>query len=196
MQEPELNPFEILTVSINADVQAIKAAYRKLAKLCHPDLTGIKDSSQFRILDWAYKSLLDPLKREAFRERYSTKKRSTSKTHTPKTTPVAPKSPAEKKVYFDWTDQYKEIFKTIAKAYAKKYKFDSSKYHDARIVLDVNWDTRVVVTDTSVRCEYLGLDMFMLLHSGNNQERLQAETILKWSMFQIKKMARSYQLFR
>ncbi|XVF15915.1 hypothetical protein REPUB_Repub09cG0197600 [Reevesia pubescens] len=62
--------YEILGISIGASNQEIKAAYRRLARICHPDVSAIdqKDSSadEFMKIHAAYSTLSDPEKRAVY----------------------------------------------------------------------------------------------------------------------------------
>lgn len=66
----ELNPYDILGISINASVDEIKAAYRRLARRLHPDTnpTNPAASAQFQDITFAYELLLDPARRRAYDE--------------------------------------------------------------------------------------------------------------------------------
>ncbi|CAJ2646581.1 chaperone protein dnaJ chloroplastic-like [Trifolium pratense] len=59
--------YDILGISAAASVQEIKSAYRKLARVCHPDVAAIdrKNSSadDFMKIHSAYSTLSDPEKR-------------------------------------------------------------------------------------------------------------------------------------
>ncbi|KAF7809656.1 Chaperone protein dnaJ 11, chloroplastic [Senna tora] len=59
--------YEILGVYAGASNQEIKAAYRRLARVCHPDVAAIdgKNSSadEFMKIHAAYSTLSDPVKR-------------------------------------------------------------------------------------------------------------------------------------
>ncbi|PON55071.1 Terminal organelle assembly protein [Parasponia andersonii] len=59
--------YEILGISISASGREIKAAYRKLARTCHPDVVAFeqKDASanEFMKIHTAYSTLSDPDKR-------------------------------------------------------------------------------------------------------------------------------------
>lgn len=59
--------YEILGLSTTATCQEIKTAYRKLARVCHPDVvaTDLKDTSatEFMKIYTAYSTLSDPGKR-------------------------------------------------------------------------------------------------------------------------------------
>ncbi|SFR54960.1 J domain-containing protein [Thiomicrospira sp. ALE5] len=58
--------YDNLKISQNASLQEIKAAYRKLAKKHHPDRNNNSDESIriMKILNSAYETLTDPLKRQ------------------------------------------------------------------------------------------------------------------------------------
>jgi len=59
-----IDPYDILGLSRDADNAAVKSAYRKRAKLAHPDAGG--DSEVFGNLKLAYELLLDPVRRKVF----------------------------------------------------------------------------------------------------------------------------------
>ncbi|GMI66070.1 hypothetical protein HRI_000276300 [Hibiscus trionum] len=62
--------YEVLGISVGASSQEIKAAYRRLARICHPDVAAIhrKDSSadEFMKIHAAYSTLSDPEKRAVY----------------------------------------------------------------------------------------------------------------------------------
>src|ERR1700749_3280113 len=59
--------YEILGVSRDADQDAIRRAYRKLARQYHPDLNSDEDAEdRFKQLGEAYEVLSDPDKREQY----------------------------------------------------------------------------------------------------------------------------------
>ncbi|XWS42174.1 hypothetical protein CRYUN_Cryun17cG0145300 [Craigia yunnanensis] len=62
--------YEVLGISFGASNQEIKAAYRRLARVCHPDVAAIdrKDSSanEFMKIHAAYSTLSDPEKRSVY----------------------------------------------------------------------------------------------------------------------------------
>lgn len=64
----EQDYYDLLGVSRGADEAAIKAAYRRLAKECHPDRrNGCKESeARFKAINEAYDILKDPQKRAAY----------------------------------------------------------------------------------------------------------------------------------
>ncbi|HIJ37903.1 MAG TPA: J domain-containing protein [Rhodospirillaceae bacterium] len=64
MAKPDL--YEILGIARNADTASIKAAYRKLAKIRHPDAGG--DPEAFRLLKLAHDILSDPARRALYDE--------------------------------------------------------------------------------------------------------------------------------
>lgn len=59
-----MNYYKVLGVNENADSDEIKSAYRKLAKVMHPDSGG--DSEKFQQLSEAYDVLKDPVKRKQY----------------------------------------------------------------------------------------------------------------------------------
>jgi molecular chaperone DnaJ len=64
----EQDYYELLGLQRGADEAAVKAAYRRLAKECHPDRrNGCKESeAQFKAINEAYDVLKDPQKRAAY----------------------------------------------------------------------------------------------------------------------------------
>jgi molecular chaperone DnaJ len=64
----EQDYYELLGVSRGADLHTIKAAYRKLAKECHPDRhNGCQEhEAKFKAVSEAYECLKDPQKRAAY----------------------------------------------------------------------------------------------------------------------------------
>ncbi|XP_010526799.1 PREDICTED: chaperone protein dnaJ 11, chloroplastic-like [Tarenaya hassleriana] len=65
--------YEILEVPIGATSREIKAAYRRLARICHPDVAGIdrenSSADEFMRIHAAYCTLLDPDKRAVYDRR-------------------------------------------------------------------------------------------------------------------------------
>lgn len=58
--------YEVLQVARQATVGEIKAAFRRLAKVYHPDVTPGMDGSRFRRICEAYKVLSNAAKRRAY----------------------------------------------------------------------------------------------------------------------------------
>jgi len=58
--------YEILQIDDDANLAEIKAAYRSLAKVCHPDFLGDKGHNLCILLNEAYDVLSDPQRREAY----------------------------------------------------------------------------------------------------------------------------------
>ncbi|KAE8707130.1 Chaperone protein dnaJ 11 [Hibiscus syriacus] len=62
--------YQVLGIPISASNQEIKSAYRRLARVCHPDVAAIdrKDSSadEFMKIHAAYSTLSDPQKRAVY----------------------------------------------------------------------------------------------------------------------------------
>ena len=57
--------YMVLGVAADADKAQVKAAFRSLAKTCHPDLKGGSEQ-RFREINSAYKTLVDPMRRAAY----------------------------------------------------------------------------------------------------------------------------------
>ncbi len=69
MAEGSSSHYQILRVSVNATEQEIKRAYRKAARLAHPDHGG--DPAVFRQVTLAYETLVDPRRRAEYDRRYA-----------------------------------------------------------------------------------------------------------------------------
>lgn len=68
-----MNPYEILGVSSQASEAEVKAAYRRLVKMYHPDVhKGNNSAEMIRNLNAAYDILSDPVKKRAYDNRWST----------------------------------------------------------------------------------------------------------------------------
>jgi curved DNA-binding protein CbpA len=62
-----VNPYEVLGVHARADVLEIKAAYRRLARIHHPDHGGSRE--QMARINHAWSEISDPVRRRAVDER-------------------------------------------------------------------------------------------------------------------------------
>lgn len=58
--------YGVLGVSPSATTAEIRAAYRQLAKLCHPDVVGAAGEARFLEVHAAYEVLVDPARRSAY----------------------------------------------------------------------------------------------------------------------------------
>lgn len=62
--------YEVLGIPMTATCHEIKAAYRRLARMCHPDVANIneknKSASEFIKIHAAYSTLSDPIKRACY----------------------------------------------------------------------------------------------------------------------------------
>jgi hypothetical protein len=83
------DPYRTLQVEPNADLEAIHAAYRRLARLYHPDRNPLPEAAaQMRAINAAYAVLADPRRRAAYdAQRYL------SRSHRPRVTVVARPQP-------------------------------------------------------------------------------------------------------
>src|SRR5262245_57592243 len=57
--------YEILGIPGDADNAQVKSAYRRLAKVCHPDMQGGSER-HFREISNAYQTLVNPARRTAY----------------------------------------------------------------------------------------------------------------------------------
>lgn len=57
--------YQVLGVSASATAAEVKAAYRRLAKVHHPDQAGAAEHDHFLEIHAAYQILIDPERREA-----------------------------------------------------------------------------------------------------------------------------------
>ncbi|XP_023512923.1 chaperone protein dnaJ 11, chloroplastic-like [Cucurbita pepo subsp. pepo] len=55
--------YEVLGIPTTASSREIKAAYRKLARICHPDVVAKNSAEEFIKIQTAYSTLSDPVKR-------------------------------------------------------------------------------------------------------------------------------------
>lgn len=55
--------YEVLGIPMTASCREIKAAYRKLARICHPDVVAEKSADEFIKIQTAYSTLSDPDRR-------------------------------------------------------------------------------------------------------------------------------------
>ncbi|KAK3194377.1 hypothetical protein Dsin_025687 [Dipteronia sinensis] len=64
---PSSSLYEVLGISSSADCHEIKAAYRRLARTCHPDVVAMNrkeySATEFMKIHAAYSTLSDPDKR-------------------------------------------------------------------------------------------------------------------------------------
>jgi len=61
-----VNHYQMLGVSPNASTEQIKEAFRKLARIHHPDIAGAASHDKFIAIHEAYQVLSDPERRRAF----------------------------------------------------------------------------------------------------------------------------------
>ncbi len=67
--------YKILGVAPTASAAEIKRAYRRKAKLLHPDVAETKDVKAFQLLTTAYEVLSDIHQRSLFNERFGAEMR-------------------------------------------------------------------------------------------------------------------------
>lgn len=68
MSEQYLTHYQVLGIPITANEREIKVAYRKAARVAHPDQGG--DPASFRRVTAAYETLIDPQRRQAYDRSY------------------------------------------------------------------------------------------------------------------------------
>lgn len=61
-----MNHYDVLEISTTASKDEIKKAYRKLAKMYHPDMTDHKDDTKFKQINNAYEVLSDDEKKDLY----------------------------------------------------------------------------------------------------------------------------------
>lgn len=61
--------YELLGVEEGDSLEEIKASYRRLAKCCHPDIAGEDGHNMCVMLNEAYETLMDPLRKSDYDER-------------------------------------------------------------------------------------------------------------------------------
>jgi curved DNA-binding protein CbpA len=79
MADGQIDYYETLQVSVNADPETIHRIYRILAQRFHPDNQATGDPEQFRTLTEAYEVLSDPGRRAQYDVHYSEHRRERSK---------------------------------------------------------------------------------------------------------------------
>ncbi|AIY01326.1 heat shock protein DnaJ domain-containing protein [Arthrobacter sp. PAMC 25486] len=80
MGEKFLTHYQVLGLARTATERDVKIAYRKAAKIAHPDRGG--DPALFRQITQAYETLVDPVKRNAYDKSYGATGRSASSAST------------------------------------------------------------------------------------------------------------------
>jgi DnaJ-class molecular chaperone len=87
------DPYRILQVQYDADLDVVRAAYRVLARKVHPDTsTPLNESQERRMTDlnWAYAIVRDPVKRQQWE---SERRRAAPPTPAESATHGAPRGP-------------------------------------------------------------------------------------------------------
>jgi len=64
--QPFIDHYNILQVNPNCDAKILESAYHYLAKMYHPDHTGVDDSTKFNQIIEAYRILRDPDRRAEY----------------------------------------------------------------------------------------------------------------------------------
>jgi curved DNA-binding protein CbpA len=78
MADTQLDYYEVLQVSVNADPEMIHRIYRILAQRFHPDNTGTGDADRFRAITEAYQVLSDPERRAQYDVHHADQRRERS----------------------------------------------------------------------------------------------------------------------
>ncbi|KAI0513884.1 hypothetical protein KFK09_009916 [Dendrobium nobile] len=63
---PPISLYDVLGLEEKANIREIKAAYRILARTCHPDVRSGASADEFMIIHAAYSTLSDPTKRAEY----------------------------------------------------------------------------------------------------------------------------------
>lgn len=152
--------YAILGVTETCTFQELKSAYRKLARIYHPDIAGnSKDSvEKFKEINEAYEVLSNETKRANYDKmisyyNYSSKKKNTNKTATEpdfKNTKKESKTKDERKtsgINFNW-----EEFLSKYKDYTSKYQKENNskreaKYGNSQRGKDINTDVEITITE-------------------------------------------------
>lgn len=98
------DPYRTLQVDPSADLETIRAAYRKLARANHPDLNPRPEAAvHMRAINAAYAVLSDPVRRAAYdARRYLPRARAAQPTASPRVRPVVmvanPPTPLQRRV--------------------------------------------------------------------------------------------------
>src|SRR2546422_5365368 len=86
--------YRTLEVAPNADLEVIRAAYRRLARQYHPDLNPRPEAAErMRAINAAYRVLSDPAKRAAYDARRSLPRPTVAHSHTSVSRPAPVRRP-------------------------------------------------------------------------------------------------------
>lgn len=69
LTESSSSHYQVLRIAVTATDKEVKVAYRKAARLAHPDQGG--DAAAFRRITQAYETLIDPARRRAYDRSYA-----------------------------------------------------------------------------------------------------------------------------
>ena len=78
-EEPHIDYYEVLQISVNAEPETIHRIYRVLAQRFHPDNTTTGNADRFRSVTEAYEVLSDPARRAGYDVNYSEHRRERSR---------------------------------------------------------------------------------------------------------------------
>lgn len=109
----------ILGIPRNESAAGIRAAYRDLAKQCHPDVAGTADAGRFRELAEAYEILSDPNRRRHYNHdlRESERPREPGIWRTTGTEPILSRAPS----IFDHPDRVQPSFAELFDRYIRNF---------------------------------------------------------------------------
>lgn len=113
-----MNYYDILNIKFTATETDIKIAYRKLAKIHHPDLNKKADGKKFIEITRAYQTLINPVSRKEYdlkQGTYTNSKQQSSKSQWSRT-------------YSDWNNMGEDPFADfVREAYEKGFNSENIK---------------------------------------------------------------------
>ena len=99
------NLYKILEIPMFSKPEDVKSAYRKLAKVWHPDINAKKNAkAKFLEIQEAYEILTDPAKKTIYDHLMSGSKKKSKKTAR-----QSPKTKSAKNSFDEWIDQERDL---------------------------------------------------------------------------------------